>query len=127
MWKYRCYDDGGGEPNLWKRWYDATPDVPGSHDSVFEGLETMVNWREPWTKFFDKEARIIEVRLSGDVEWRVFGFHSGARQEFVVLGVGYHKGKVYTPHDIRKTLIKRKKEIEADPGKAVPCARPTNP
>ena len=124
MWKYRCYDDGGN-PSLWKRWYDATVDVQGSHDSIFQGLESMVNWREPWTKFFDKEERIIEVRLSGDVEWRVFGFHSGERQEFVILGTAFHKGKVYTPHDIRTTLIKRKKEIEADPKKAKPCERPT--
>jgi hypothetical protein len=127
MWKYRCYDDGDGSVDLWKRWYDATLDVQGSHDSVFDGLETMVTWREPWTKFFDKEARIIEVRLSGDVEWRVFGFYGGARQEFVVLGLGYHKGKVYTPRGIKTTLINRKREIEVDPRKAVPCARPTTP
>jgi hypothetical protein len=123
MWKYRCYDDGG-RPVLWKRWYDITLDVQGSHDSVFDGLETMVNWREPWTKFYDKGERIIEVRLSGGVEWRVFGFYGGAPKEFVVLGIGYHKQKVYTPPDIRKTLIKRKREIEADPGKAISCARP---
>jgi hypothetical protein len=84
----------------------------------------MLNWREPWTKIFDKNERIVEVRLSGDVEWRVFGFHTGVRQEFAVLGVAHHKGKVYAPPDIRATLIKRKKEVEADPGKAVTCERP---
>jgi hypothetical protein len=125
MWKYRCYDDGGN-PNLWTRWYRGTPDAQGSHDSVFEGLESMVNWRKPWTDFIDKDARIIEVRLSGDVEWRVFGFHSGAQREFVVLGIGYHKGKVYTPHGIKRTLIIRKKEIESNPEKAKPCERPTS-
>jgi hypothetical protein len=41
------------------------------------------------------------------------------------LGSASHKGKVYTPADVRNTLIKRKKEIEADPGKAKPCERPT--
>lgn len=123
MWLYRCYNDGGS-PSLWERWYRETPDVQGSHDSVFEGLESMLSWREPWTKFFDKKERVIEVRLSGRVEWRVFGFHSGAAREFVVLGVGYHKQRVYTPADIRKTLIKRKRDIEAEFGKAIACARP---
>ncbi|MCK1562454.1 hypothetical protein IVB08_00315 [Bradyrhizobium sp. 173] len=123
MWKYRCYDDGG-QPNLWRRWYESNADVQGSHDSVFDGLETMVSWREPWTKFIDKGERIIEVRLSGKLEWRVFGFHSGAQREFVVLGAGSKKGKVYTPADIKKTVIKRKKEVEADLGKAPSCGRP---
>jgi hypothetical protein len=123
MWKYRCYDDGG-KPDLWKRWYDDHKDVQGSHDSVFDALESMVSWRKPWTDFIDKKARIIEVRLSGDVEWRVFGFHGGAQREFIVLGTGYHKGRVYTPANVRKTAIKRKQEIEADPGKAKFCERP---
>jgi hypothetical protein len=123
MWIYRCYDDGN-QPNLWRRWYDSHLDTQGSHDSVFGGLETMVNWREPWTKFFNKAERIIEVRLSGDLEWRIFGFHSGAKQEFIVLDIGYHKQGVYTPRGLRKTLVKRKKEVESDLGKAPPCVRP---
>jgi hypothetical protein len=123
MWKYRCYDDGG-QPNLWRRWYGASIDAQGSHDSVFEGLETIVNWRKPWARFFDKGNRIIEIRLSGEVEWRVFGFHSGAQQEFVVLEIGYHKDGVYTPHNVRKTLAKRKKQVEADLGRAPSCDRP---
>lgn len=124
MWAYRCYDDGT-KPNLWKAWYDSNDDVHGSHDSVFSMLEQLTNWREPHAKFFDKTERIIEIRLSGDREWRVFGIYSpSASMEFIVLAVGYHKQKVYTPADIRKTLKSRKKEVHKDITKALSCDRP---
>jgi hypothetical protein len=123
MWNYRCYDDGG-QPNLWQRWHDSNPDAHGSHESVFAGLETMVNWKKPWTRFFDKKNRIIEARLSADLEWRIWGFHSGAQREFVVLEIGFHKDGVWTPPGIRKTLVSRKTEVERNPAKAPPCDRP---
>jgi hypothetical protein len=124
MWTYRCYDDGS-QPNLWRCWFDSAPDCHGSHESVFKGLEQMDQWKKPWTDFFDKKNRIIEVRLVGNVEWRVFGFFSAAqRREFIVLATGFHKQKVYTPPKIRKTLVARKKEVEANLGKAPICVRP---
>lgn len=125
MWTYRCYDDGD-QPYLWRRWFDSAPDVHGSHDTVFRGLEQVDVWKKPWTDFIDKKNRILEVRLVGSVEWRVFGFYSEVtRREFIVLATGFHKQRVYTPADIKKTLVKRKKEVEANLGKAPICVRPT--
>src|SRR5215510_3229512 len=103
MWTYRCYNDGS-LPNIWKSWYDNTPDVQGSHDSVFDALEQIRNWKPPYTKILNhKREAIVEVRLSGAVEWRVFGYYGPTRMEFIVLGVGHHKQRVYYPPDILNT------------------------
>jgi transcriptional regulator with XRE-family HTH domain len=90
MWTYRCYDDGR-KPNLWQRWYDSSPDFQGSHDSIFEMLESRVNWGPPHAKFLDSENRIIEVRLTGKVKHRILGFYGDTRGEFIVLGTCFHK------------------------------------
>jgi hypothetical protein len=123
MWTYRCYDDGT-KPNLWQDWHDSALDAQGSHESVFDALEQMDNWREPYTKIINRRERIIEARINGDVKWRVFGFFGEQRREFIVLGIGFHKQKVYDPPDILETIVKRKKEIVRDLGKAPPCVRP---
>jgi hypothetical protein len=109
MWKYRCYNDGR-HPNLWRRWYDSNPKFQGSHDSIFEMLESRQNWGPPHAEFLDKENRIVEVRLTGKVKHRILGFYSDVRGEFIVLGPCIHKQGVYTPHGIRETVVDRKNE-----------------
>lgn len=125
MWSYRCYDDGQAT-TLWQRWYDATPAAQGSHTSVFDILEQQVQWRPPWTKLVGKKKAIVEVRLSGAdrIEWRVLGFYGSQRQEFVIVAICNHKGRVYDPPDILDTAIKRRNEILKDPTKAISCVRP---
>lgn len=125
MWTYRCYDDGRS-PCLWKRWYDDEGNkvYRGSHDSAFGILEQQTQWREPNAKFFDKDHRIIEVRLSGKVECRILGFYGKSRYEFIVIATCYHKDKVYSPKDIRTIAQQRKAEIESDIGRAPICDRP---
>jgi len=123
MWSYRCYDDGK-VPNLWQRWYDAHPEVQGSHDAVFHFLEQRDQWREPFSKVFDKNLKIIEVRLNGKVKYRILGFYGSAQHEFIVVATCSHKQSVYDPPDVKMTAGKRKKEIEANPGKAQLCVRP---
>ena len=123
MWKYRCYDDGG-QPNLWQRWYNLNTDFQGSHDAIFEMLESRLNWGPPHTEFLDKENRIVEVRLTGKVKHRILGFYGDTRHEFIVLGTCIHKQRVYTPHGIRDTVVDRKNEIQKSQGRAVACVRP---
>lgn len=123
MWTYRCYVDGG-TPLLWRRWYDSHPDYQGSHDAVFDTLEQMTTWKPPYAKLLIKEHRIFEVRLNGAVRHRILGFYSGAPREFVVIATCSHKGNVYDPKGIRNQAIKRKAEIESNPGKAIACDRP---
>jgi len=124
MWTYRCYNDGG-QPNLWQRWYDLHPDYQGSHDAIFGMLETRLNWGPPHADFLDKDNRIVEVRLTGKVKYRILGFYSEtARKEFVVLGTCNHKQNVYDPPGIKETVVTRKSEIQRDQGKAIACVRP---
>ena len=122
MWTYRCYDDGS-DPNLWQRWYVQNPDAHGSHDAVFRMLEQMKAWREPHAKLLKNYDQLVEIRLSGDLEHRIFGMYAAGRQ-FIVLATGYHKQKVYSPKDVLKTATKRKKEVLLDPERTVPCVRP---
>ncbi|GEC14649.1 hypothetical protein [Nitrobacter winogradskyi] len=126
MWTYRCYDDGGSL-NLWQRWYDATTTAQGSHSSVFDNLEGRDVWKKPYSDILDKKNKIIEIRLTdaAKIEWRVLGFYGTARREFIVVAICNHKQKVYDPADVKKTAVKRKKEIEANPKKALACVRPT--
>jgi hypothetical protein len=120
-WAYRCYIDGKS-PNLWRRWYDAHPDCQGSHDSVFRILDTLTPWREPQAKKLS--SGVIEVRLSGTLEWRVFGFYGTKQKEFVVVSIASKKGAVYTPKDALKTAEKLMKLCQADSGKAGHCECP---
>jgi hypothetical protein len=124
MWTYCCYDDGK-EPDLWRRWYDDNPDFQGTHDSIFEMLEDRVNWGPKQVEYLDAENRILEVRLNGKVKHRILGCYGwDVRQEFIVLGTCYHKQKVYHPHGIKDTVVRRKQEVERDLGRAPICVRP---
>lgn len=125
MWTYRCYDDGR-EPNLWQRWYDSNAEYRGSHDAVFGMLEQMTDWRMPLVDLLIEKHRIFEVRLTGKVRHRILGIYSAyARKEFIILATCTHKQRVYDPHDIKKTAVKRKNEILQDLERTKPCVRPT--
>lgn len=126
MWTYRCYDDGR-QPNLWQRWYDANPDFQGTHDAIFETLESRLNWGPPHADYLDSNYRIVEVRLTGKVKHRILGFYGNVRGEFVVLGTCFHKQNVYHPPGIKVTVIDRKNEIQNNQGKAIACVRPEGP
>jgi Phage derived protein Gp49-like (DUF891) len=120
-WQGQCYDDGKTR-NLWRQWYDDTPACQGSHDSTFRIIEQLTMWRGPHARKLSNG--VIEIKLTGGVEWRIFGLYGKAQQVFIVVAIGYHKGKVYTPKGILKTAKKRMKEVESNPGKAVSCERP---
>lgn len=121
IWTYRCYDDGN-KPNLWQRWYDSNPNYQGKHDSVFRIIEHHDQWREPYTKIL--KDGLVEVRITGDVQWRIFGFFSKTRREFIVVSTGYHKGQIYDPRNIIKKSIVIKNDIKSGIKKAISCGRP---
>jgi hypothetical protein len=121
MWKYRCYDDGR-QPNLWQRWYEAHSDYQGSHTAVFDFLEQCVQWKMPWADTLGDG--LIEVRLSGKVKWRVLGYYSDVRVEFVVVLVCNHKQNVYAPKDAIPTAKKRMRDIKAGKQRTIICVRP---
>lgn len=120
QWTYRCYDRGR-EPNLWAQWYDDHPEAQGVHDQVFDLLEDQVRWSMPLARHLKDD--LIEIRLLGPVQWRVFGCYGGKRC-FVVLAIGNHKDKVYSPPDIMKTARKRLAKFKRDEDHAKFCKRP---
>ena len=125
MWTYKCYVTNDS-PNLWAKWYEQNPSEQGRHDAVFEALEQIAPWREPYAKALKGShlAGIIEVRLRGTRQWRIFGFYGEQRQEFILVAIGYHKGSVYSPKDALETAKRRMEEIRRDGSNAKECNRP---
>lgn len=84
-------------------------------------------WGPPKCKMLrgKKYKGILEVRLTNNVQHRIFGcYGKGEKQIFVVLGMGVHKGQVYSPKSILDTVGKRKKEVENGKAEAPFCIRP---
>lgn len=122
LWTYKCYDDGG-ELNLWQRWYIQNPTYQGSHDGIFDIIEQQTAWTNTiYTKPLGND--LIEVRLSGPRQWRIFGFYGSKRREFVIVATGFHKDQVYEPKDIKKTAVKIIKAIKSGNMEAKDCERP---
>lgn len=124
-WTYRCYDSGGVK-TLWQQWYDNNPDYRGEHDFIFDFLEQQDVWRTKTRTITGKKySGLIEVKLTIDVQHRIFGCYSkGERRVFIILGTGFHKGKIYTPAKILDTVANRKKEIENGSAQSPICSRP---
>lgn len=130
MWKFYCYHDGRPAPkagakltNIWSDWYDAAGDeVQGKHDSTLEHLEQNLTWREPHAD--NLADGLVEIRIRGQVQWRVLGYYGPGKLEFTVVLICNHKGKTYSPADSLKTAAKRKKDIENGKAKADICERP---
>lgn len=125
-WNYRCYDDGD-RTNLWQRWYDEHPQAQGAHDAAFELLEQMQVWQPPNFKYLrGKYKGLGEVRFFGrdKLQWRVFGQLDQRSQRYLVLSIGYHKGKKYTPTNVMEKAKQRLSEVTNDTQKAVNCERP---
>lgn len=126
MLRYFCYITRE-RPNLWSHWYDSQDEaVQAKHDTAFEFLEAG-NWQGPYYKRLKGYGNVGEVRIRSKVQWRIFGFRRPGETtpEFVVVHVGSHKGKVYTPRDVLKQSGKRMKDVQNDPRKADQCKRPS--
>lgn len=124
MWEWLCYDDGH-EDSLWARWYRGMDDaVQGKHDTILDYLEVRAahQWRLPHTDKINDD--IIEIRIHGAVQHRLFGFFGPSRGQFTFLLPCVHKQKVYTPKNARKTAAKRKKDIEDETANVRLCQRP---
>jgi Phage derived protein Gp49-like (DUF891) len=124
IYTYGCYDNAD-DINLWHRWYRDNPNYQGTHDSIFGILEQQPFWAPPHTKSLKNGNGLIEICLNGNVQWRIFGFWGTVRKQFIVVAIGYHKGRVYFPKDVIKTAKKRMKQIQADNRGAKNCERPT--
>ena len=121
-WNYKCYADGKAS-NLWQIWYDKMSQaVQAKHDVAFEILETMTTWSMPKAKYLGDG--VYEVRLNGNVAWRIFGYIEDGGQVFVVVAIGYHKDQVYKPRSVIPTSIKRIKKIKKNTAEAKNCERP---
>lgn len=100
--------------------------MQAKHDTAFEFLEAG-NWQGPYYKRLKGYGSVGEVRVRSKVQWRIFGFRRSDETvlEFVVVHIGSHKGKVYTPRDVLKQSEKRIKEVQNDPRTADSCKRPS--
>jgi len=122
MWTFRCYDDGGDE-TLWRQWYDsASGRSRGVHDRILEELEQLENWAvSPHVKRF--VSHTFEIRVMTDLQWRIAGCYE-PNHTFVILHIGYHKQRVYTPRDFKESVAIRFNAVKSDIKRAPICVRP---
>lgn len=80
----------------------------------------------PHYRLLDDMGGLGEVRLQGNVAWRIFGFRRTFEdeREFVITNIGNHKGKIYKPKKVLEQAAKRMKEIQDDPSTSKRCVRP---
>ena len=124
IWTFRCYDDGQGPPNLWERWYNAHPEIQGTHDAKLRILEQQPIWNDP--HYTDNmPGDVVEIRIKGRVQWRIFGHYGQKRYEFVVTAIGWHKGRQYNPRGVVATAGLLKLKIESGKSNAPICKRPS--
>jgi len=126
VWKYKGHVFRE-IPSLWAAWYVTQSDeVRAKHDTAFEFLEGRIYWSEPRYKKLVGHDGLGEVILKGKVAWRIFGFRQGAHsdREFLVMRIGNHKGKIYSPRKVIEQALKRMEEIKRDPSKSKTCVRP---
>ncbi|MCY4345872.1 MAG: hypothetical protein OXC17_03650 [Aestuariivita sp.] len=100
-------------------------EVRAKHDTAFSFLEFRHEWKGPHFKRLAKCDGLGEVRLGGRVAWRILGFRYKKDEIplFVVVDIGHHKDKVYSPRGLLKRA-KRMEEVKGDPEKAESCERP---
>jgi putative component of toxin-antitoxin plasmid stabilization module len=125
LWTYYCYDDGR-EEDIWHRWFRLRAErddrLMDNHAAVLARLDQRQAWGPPDVKPLSGKLR--EIRLSGDVEWRLLGGFGHERGSFVIVLICNHKQRRYDPPDALKTAAKRLREIQRDPKKVRLSARP---
>ncbi len=127
IWKVFCYDTSE-TPNLWKVWYDGVDGrVRAAHDVAVDYLLQREQHEWQKTPYFGplvpKEG-IYEIRIRGNVQWRLAGYFGPGQKEFTIVLACTHKQQIYDPPDAKETAVKRKKQIDKGERKRILSARP---
>lgn len=71
-------------------------------------------WQEPHFKKLKGQDHIYEIRYKADQRsTRAFGFFEESRRVFVIVLIGFHKGRVYHPHDAFEIAQRRATQIKS--------------
>jgi hypothetical protein len=108
--------------DTFERWLEKEIDQ-GQRKGVETAIKTTLRflrfarkdlWREPHFRWFS--GGVGEVRSDhGNVEYRPLGCNGPGSDQFTILIGAYKKGKVWTPHEARKTAIRIRKDLIASP------------
>ena len=109
--------DGQGR-DTFQRWLEKEIDR-GQRKGVETAIKTTLRflrfsrrelWREPHFKWLSDG--IGEIRSDyGNVEYRPLGCQGPYWDQFTILIGAFKKGRVWTPHDARKTAISKGEEL----------------
>lgn len=127
MPKLYCYDDGE-IPNLWERWYaskEPSKRAKAKHDDVMDALRQISPWRKPYYDSFGTKG-LGEIRITSDIQWRIFGFFDDARTQatFTVVLVCSHRER-YEPRNCIEKAENRMAELRNGLARRQPCDPPS--
>lgn len=113
LMKWVCYPSGT-QSDMWTEWHgQQNGAVRGRHAAVLRFL-IAGHWKEPYYKLLKGKPYkgLGEIRIRGDVEWRLIGHREQSSDTFTVVMICNHKGTVYQPHDALLTAVRKWKEME---------------
>jgi hypothetical protein len=126
MWTFCCLDGKSAIDNLWHDWFSQADEAAQAcHEVRFSFMETrpQIEWRH-YTRALG--GGLIEIKIPGDVQWRLLGFFGPGANRFTFVLACHHKQKRYYPHqDAIKLAKKLMNETKANPSRAVQSVRPT--
>jgi hypothetical protein len=120
-WRFMSFADNQ-DRDTFLRWLDKEVDR-GQRAGVEAAIKTTMRflrfarkdlWKTPHFKWFG--GGIGEVRSDfGNVEYRPLGCNGPHPDQFTLLIGAYKKGRVWTPKDAKKSAVKLRRELLANP------------
>jgi hypothetical protein len=119
-WVFRTYRRASGRDDV-REWYDAL--AAPSRAVVLNVLQYLrVQERQNWARpdfgpLHGKCASMGELRFKfGGVQNRLIGYFGPNRMNFTILLPLTKRGRTFDPRDWENTALRRRAEVEADPG-----------
>jgi hypothetical protein len=112
MVNWICYPNGD-EPDMWTAWHRLQDGaVRAKHATAMRFLTAGI-WKMPhYRPLTGKHVKGLgEIRVRGDVQWRLIGFRDTGKDTFTIVMICNHKGGVYKPVDAFEISADRRKEM----------------
>ncbi len=100
---------------MWANWHgQRNAAVKGRHAAVMRIL-SCGHWRGPHFKLLRGEhlRGLGEIRITGEVQWRLIGHRDMNRDSFTLVMICQHKDSVYQPRDAFDVAAKRWRQLQS--------------
>ena len=99
---------------MWTLWYSQQNQSVKARHAVAMRFLVAGHWAMPhYRPLQGKDFRGLgEIRVGGDVEWRLVGHRDTQHDAYTVVVICNHKGRVYQPTDALATAARRWREMQ---------------